>query len=106
MVDAVVVTRTRRDGSVVVELRGDIGLAATAELRHALVSALLRRRPVRVVVDMRRVRQVAAEGIGTVVAGREVAADRDVVMVIHRPTAMVAGQLRAAGLPGACIQHR
>jgi anti-anti-sigma regulatory factor len=98
-----VTTRLRSDGSVVVELRGDIGPQATGLLCRALVDAVLHRRSALVVLDMRRTRRIDPQGVGAVVAGRDVAADQDTVMIVHRPSAGVARQLRAAGLPGACI---
>jgi anti-anti-sigma regulatory factor len=98
-----VTTRLRRDGSVVVELRGDIGPQATGVLCRALVDAVLRRRPVLVVLDMRRTRRIDPQGVGALIAGQDLAADRDTPVIVHRPSPGVARQLRAAGLPGACI---
>jgi anti-anti-sigma regulatory factor len=96
-------TRSRSDGSVVVELRGDIGPQSTGLLCRALVDAVLRRRPALVVLDMRRTRRIDPQGVGAVIAGRDLAADRDTPVIVHRPNPGVARQLRAAGLPGACI---
>jgi anti-anti-sigma regulatory factor len=98
-----VTTRSLRDGSVVVELRGDIGPGATALLCRALVDAVLHRQPALVVLDMHRTRRIDPQGVGAVIAGRDVAADCDTPMIVHRPSPVVARQLRAAGLPGACI---
>jgi anti-anti-sigma factor len=98
-----VTTRLLSDGSVVVELRGDIGPKATALLCRALVDAVLHRQPALVVLDMRRTRRIDPQGVGAVLAGRDVAADHDTDMIVHRPSPVVARQLRAAGLPGACI---
>lgn len=98
-----VTTRSRSDGSVVVELRGDIGPQAIGLLCRALVDAVLHRRPALVVLDMRRARRIDPQGVGAVIAGRDLAADRDTPVIVHRPNPGVASQLRAAGLPSTCI---
>jgi anti-anti-sigma factor len=98
-----VTTRSRSDGSVVVELRGDIGPQATGQLCRALIDAVFHRRPALVVLDMRRTRRIDPQGVGAVVAGRDLAADRRTPVIVHRPSPDVARQLRAAGLPGTCI---
>ncbi len=106
MPDKTVSTWFRSDGSVVVELRGDIGPHATGQLCRALVDAVFHSESALVVLDMRRTRWIDPQGVGALVAVRDVAADRDTEMIVHRPSRMVARQLRAAGLPGACISSR
>jgi hypothetical protein len=98
-----VTIRSRSDGRVVVELRGDIGPQAVGLLCRALVDAVMHRRPALVVLDMRHARRIDPQGVGAVIAGRDLAADRGTPVIVHRPNPGVARQLRAAGLPGACI---
>ncbi len=106
MPDQTVSTWLRSDGSVVVELRGDFGPHATGMLCRALIDAVFHSRSARVVLDMRRARRIDPQGVGAVIAVRDVAADRDTDMIVHRPSPVVARQLRAAGLPGTCISSR
>jgi anti-anti-sigma factor len=106
VVGALVRTRVASNGSMVVQVRGHIGEAATAQLRRALLHALLRVRSHRLVVDLRGAGRVDPLGVGTVVAGCEVASDRSMSVVVHRPTRGVARRLRAAGLPGSALQRR
>lgn len=98
-----VTTRSRTDGSVVVELRGDIGPADTRQICLALVDAVLHRHAAVVVLDLRLACRIDPQGVGAVVAGRDVAADHNLRMIVHRPSPVLARQLRAAGLPGTCI---
>jgi anti-anti-sigma regulatory factor len=95
-----VTTRSRSDGSVVIEVRGDLGAAATHQLQRALAHVMVRQRPARVVLDLMRAGRLPAESIGSVVAAHQVAADCAVAMVVWRPRPDVASLLRAAGLPG------
>lgn len=101
-----VTSRPGRGGSVVVEVRGDVGVAATTQLRQELLRALLRGRPSRVVVDLAHAGDLVAEGIGTVVAADQVATDRRLPMVVYRPSSEVAARLRRAGLPKVRIRSR
>jgi anti-anti-sigma factor len=106
------VTRTevniRRDkaGCVTVEVCGNVEVTAAPVLRRALVRAVLRSRPTRVVVDLHRAGRIDSVGIGTLVAADQIAADRHVPMFVRHPTPPVAAQLRAAGLPAAHVHAR
>ncbi|MDQ7904184.1 hypothetical protein RB614_06560 [Phytohabitans sp. ZYX-F-186] len=106
MVGALVRTRVASNGSMVVQVRGHVSEAATAQLRRALLHALLRVRSDRLVVDLRHAGWLDPLGVGAVVAGCEVASDRSVTVVVHRPTHGVARRLRAAGLPGKALLRR
>jgi anti-anti-sigma factor len=106
VVGALVRTRVASNGSMVVQVRGHVGQAATAQLRRALLHALLRVPSSRLVVDLRDAGWVDPLGVGAVVAGCDVAGDRAVSVVVHRPTRGVARRLRAAGLPGSALLRR
>lgn len=101
-----VTSRRGPGGSVVVEVRGDVNVAATPQLRQELLRALLRGRPSRVVVDLANAGDMVSEGIGTVVAADQVASDRRVPMVVYGPSSEVADRLRRAGLPRVHIKTR
>ncbi|HEY6595519.1 MAG TPA: STAS domain-containing protein [Asanoa sp.] len=86
---------------VVVEVHGDLGPAAAQQLREALVRAIRHSGSARVVLDLERAHAIAAEGLGAIVAGVDVATDSGVLFHVRgaRPTAAEA--LRDAGLaPG------
>ncbi|GAA4441463.1 STAS domain-containing protein [Phytohabitans houttuyneae] len=106
MVGALVRTRVASNGSMVVQVRGNVSEAATAQLRRALLHALLRVRSRRLVVDLREAGRVDPLGVGALVAGCDVAGDRSVSVVVHRPTHGVDRRLRAAGLPGKALLRR
>lgn len=94
-----VTARNRADGSVVIEVHGDLGVAATAQLQRTLAHAMVRQRPVRIVLDLMRAGRLPDELIGSVVAAVQVGVDCAVPMLVWRPRPDVARQLRAAGLP-------
>lgn len=106
MVGALVRTRVASNGSMVVQVRGHVSEAASAQLRRALLHALLRVRSHRLVVDLRGAGWLDPLGVGAVVAGCDVARDRAMAVVVHRPTHGVARRLRAAGLPGSTLVRR
>lgn len=92
---------TERDslGVVVIEVLGDIGAVASAQLRSALVRAIRHADPTRVVVDLRRAGEIAPEGVGAVVAGADVATDSGVLMMVRDAAPAIAEQLLVGGLP-------
>jgi anti-anti-sigma factor len=101
----VVNTRLARTG-LVIEVRGDVDVAATAALREALVRAVLRGRPTRVVVDLRKTVQLDAMAIGAIIAASQIATDRQLAMVIRAAQPTMAAQFAAAGMPRAQLQSR
>ena len=104
--------RTRRSstGTVVVQVRGHIGAKATVPLRRALLSAIGHGTPTghsapsRLLLDLRFVEVLAPEGVGTLVAGCDVAGDRRIAVTVRMPLAatVVARRLQAAGIAGRC----
>jgi anti-anti-sigma factor len=98
MADAAVMTRDAANGSVVVELRGVISDAAIVELARAIVEAVRHRSPARLLLDMRAVELLDALGIGTVIAGSEVAADAGIDLMVIDAAPTLARRLRTAGI--------
>jgi anti-sigma B factor antagonist len=66
-------THRSTDGSVVVEIGGDIDVASADRLCRILVDAATRLRPTRVVVDLLYLTFIDSTGIGALVAGRDAA---------------------------------
>jgi anti-sigma B factor antagonist len=98
MADAVVSRRVLEDGSVVIDLRGELDIAVNDALRDVLVDTITTRRPPRVMVNMRYVVFVDSTGMGALVAGYHAAKDAGVVFDVQEIAPFVEKQLRAAGL--------
>jgi anti-anti-sigma factor len=99
-------TRHRWSGAVTIDVRGDLDVDTTGQLRAALVRAVLRTRSSRVIVDLRSAGWVAPEGVGAIVAAQQLAAERGLPLVVRRPQPQVAARLCAAGLPRTRVQRR
>ncbi|MDG4823181.1 STAS domain-containing protein [Asanoa sp. WMMD1127] len=99
----VLVTERDNLGVVVIEVRGDVGSTAAAELRAALVRAIRHTGPVRLVIDLRDAGHIEPEGIGAVVASADVASDSGVAMTVRDAAPEVAEELLVAGLPRAQV---
>ena len=78
MADAVVSQRVLDDGTVVIDLRGELDIA--------------------VIVNMRHVVFVESTGMGAIVAGYNAAKDAGVRFDVQEVAPFVADQLRATGL--------
>lgn len=98
MADAVVSQRVLDDGTVVIDLRGELDIAVNDALRGVLVDTITTRRPPGVVVNMRHVVFVDSTGMGAIVAGYNAAKDAGVRFDVQEVAPFVADQLRATGL--------
>lgn len=98
MADAVVSQRILEDGSVVIDLRGELDIAVNDALRDVLVDTITTRRPPCVVVNMRHVHFVDSTGMGALVAGYNAAKDAGVRFDVREIAPFVEEQLRATGL--------
>ncbi|HLL66887.1 MAG TPA: STAS domain-containing protein [Micromonosporaceae bacterium] len=98
MGDAVVKRCTLDDGTVVVDLRGELDLAINDALRALLVDTAIRVRPPRIVVDMLHVTFVDSTGIGALAAGYNAAQSTGVSFTVRHLAPFVAKQLRITGL--------
>jgi anti-sigma B factor antagonist len=96
--EALVSQYTRDDGTVVVELRGEIDLQVDEALRTLLVELATKRRPPQVVVDMKYVTFVDSTGVGALAAGYNAARTYGSSLVVRDPAPFVEKQLRVSGL--------
>jgi|tagenome__1003787_1003787.scaffolds.fasta_scaffold19118138_2 anti-sigma B factor antagonist len=95
---ATIHTQRSNDGTVVVEVHGEVDLGCADRLRRVLVDAANQLRPVRIVVDLRHVTFIDSTGIGALVAGTNTARSIGVGFVVRNPSAFVVTQLRQTGL--------
>ena len=98
MGDAVVNRSVEPDGTVVVELRGELDLAINEALRLLLVETATTVRPPRIVVDMLHVSFVDSTGIGALAAGYTAARTAGVEFTVRHLAPFIADQLRLTGL--------
>jgi anti-sigma B factor antagonist len=98
MADAIVSRRVLEDGSVVIDLRGELDIAVNDALQDVLVDTITTRRPPRVIVNMRHVVFVDSTGMGALVAGHNAAKDAGVGFDVQEIAPFVEKQLRATGL--------
>jgi anti-anti-sigma factor len=96
--DALVSTRRLADGTVVVDIRGELDSATANQLRDVLVDTVSRVRPVRVQADLLHVTFMDSMGIGALAAGRNAAEAVGVPFEVVNPGPFVASQLRMLGL--------
>lgn len=94
------------DGTAAVEVRGELDISLSDQLRQVLVDAANRLRPPRIVVDLRHVTFIDSTGIGALAAGRNAARSVGVELVVRHPTDFVARQLRSMGLYEALLGSR
>src|SRR5437868_1361675 len=85
------------DGTVVVDVRGDIDTTSSERLRRALTEAS-RRHPSRVVVDLTHVTFIDSTGISALVGGYNTARTLGIPYAVRRPSPFVSNQLRQTGL--------
>jgi len=98
MGDAVVNRSVQPDGTVVIELRGELDLAINEALRLLLVETASTVRPPRIEVDMRHVSFVDSTGIGALAAGYTAARAAGVEFTVRDLAPFIAEQLRLTGL--------
>ncbi|MEV0731831.1 STAS domain-containing protein [Polymorphospora sp. NPDC050346] len=103
MGDAVVNQQKLDDGTVVVELRGELDLATNDALRAMLVDLVEAQRPPRIVVDLLHVSFVDSTGIGALLAGYNAAIDSGVGYRVRAVAPFVERQLRLTGVYGQLV---
>ena len=91
--------RTSADGSVVIRPHGVVGLDRAVELRQVLVHQVCRVRPLRLIVDLSDVPELDPINVGSVAAACGLGDDHQVVVFVDNPSAVLAEQLTAAGVP-------
>ena len=103
MASAVVGRRLLENGTVVLDLRGELDVAVNDALRDVLEQTIRIQRPPMVVVNMRHVTFVDSTGIGALVAGLKAAHDQHVRFLVQDVAPFVEKQLRIAGLYEALV---
>ena len=98
MADAVVSQYTRSDGTVVVQLRGELVLGTEEGLKSLLVDIATQVRPPSIVIDMVKLTFVDSTGIGALAAGYNAAIANQVGFLVRDLAPAVEKQLRTAGL--------
>jgi anti-sigma B factor antagonist len=98
MGEAVMTTRRRADGAIVVDVRGTLDAATVDALREAMLATLRRERPASMIVDLTFVTFMDSMGIGALVAGYNAARDTGARFVLRNPSEFVHRQLRITGL--------
>jgi anti-anti-sigma factor len=98
MADAMIYTRRAPDGSVLVEVRGEVDVQSSTRLRDILVDTATRLMPTKIMVDLLHVTFIDSTGIGALAAGRNVAHRRRLGFAVRNARGMVAAQLRQTGL--------
>jgi anti-anti-sigma factor len=93
--------RRLADGTVAIEIRGEIDVAHADQLRTTLVDTVTNVRPVRIVVDLLHVTFVDSSGIGALAAGQNAARSVGIGFVVTNPATFVRQQLRMMGLTDA-----
>jgi anti-sigma B factor antagonist len=102
--DAVVSRHVLENGTVVLDLRGELDVAVNDALRDVLEQTIRRQRPPMVVINMRYVTFVDSTGMGALVAGLNAARHQAVRFVVRDVAPFVEKQLRVAGLYEVLVQ--
>jgi anti-anti-sigma factor len=98
MADALVSQRVLDDGTVVIDLRGELDVAVNDALRDVLVDTITTRRPPCVLVNMKHVVFIDSTGMSALVAGYHAAKSAGVGYEVREIAPFVEKQLRATGL--------
>ena len=106
MAAALINTSRSADGSVVVDVRGDIDLQTSSRLRDTLVDTATRLMPTRVVVDLLHVTFIDSTGIGALAAGRNAAHQIGIGFTLRHPSTFVTERLRQTGVYDSLIGDR
>jgi anti-anti-sigma factor len=89
---------TSPDGSLIIRPHGALGAESAVELRHTLVHAVRRLRPLRLILDLRHVDDLDAINVGTLAAACRLGDDQQVPVFLDNSSQTVAGLLAAAGV--------
>jgi anti-anti-sigma factor len=97
---------TADDGSVIIALRGDVGVECSVELRQLVVRTVRRVRPLRLVLDLTEVTTLDPINVGTLIAACVVGEDHAVAVFIVNPGPELASRLALAGVPEGSVIRR
>ena len=98
MGEALVNRRIDPDGTVMIDLRGEIDLTVEQALRDLLLDTVSQLRPPRIVIDMWHVSFVDSTGIAALVAGYKAAHAVGMPFTVRRLAPFAAKQLKVTGL--------
>jgi len=90
---------TTDEGDLVICPHGEVDPDGSGELRHALVHTMRRMRPPRLILDLADVPGLDPINLGAVRAACEIGDDHAVTVFVQNPSAVLAEQLAAAGVP-------
>ena len=96
---------TSADGSLIIRPHGALGADDAVELRHTLVYAVRRLRPLRLILDLRNVHDVDSINVGTLAAACHLGDDHQVAVFVDNSSLTIADQLSAAGIAGHRLRH-
>jgi anti-anti-sigma factor len=85
------------DGSVVVDVHGEVDLSSAGSLRQVITDAAALR-PRRIVVDLEHVTFIDSTGLSALIGGHSAAHALRVAYTVRNPSTFVATQLRKTGL--------
>jgi anti-anti-sigma factor len=100
MSGATVDVETSPDGTLVIHPHGVLDADDAVELRRAIVHAVRRLRPLRLVVDLSDLHDLDAINLGTLAAACHLGDDHRVAVFLDHSSPAIAGRLIAAGVPG------
>jgi anti-anti-sigma factor len=106
MGSALIYTRRAPDGSVLVEVRGEVDVKDSTRLRDVLVDIATRQMPSKIMVDLLHVTFIDSTGIGALAAGRNAAHRLRLGFAVRNANGFVAAQLRQTGLYDALVTGR
>lgn len=98
MADALVSLRSLLDGTMVIDVRGELDIAVNDSLRDVLVHTITTLRPPCVVVNLRHVSFVDSTGISALLAGYNAAREVGIRYEVRDMPPFVEKQLRATGV--------
>jgi anti-anti-sigma factor len=100
------VTNTMRltDGTIVVDVRGEVDFPRVGALQDSILAKVTAARPPRVVIDLSLVTFMDSAGLGALVTIQQAAADYGVPVSVTNPSPFVARLMDVAGLSEA-LRH-
>jgi anti-anti-sigma factor len=98
MAGTLINTRRAADGSLLVEVRGEIDIQASARLRDVLVDAATHQLPTQIMVDLLHVTFIDSTGLSALIGGRSDAHVHGVAYTLRNPSAFVVSQMRKTRL--------
>ncbi|MFC4063636.1 STAS domain-containing protein [Actinoplanes subglobosus] len=96
---------TAPDGTLVIHPHGGLDEADAVDLQRTLVHAIRHRRPLRLILDLVDVSDLAPINLGTLVAACALGDDHQVAVFLDHPRPHIADRLAAAGVPAHRLRH-